>query len=71
MKSILQFSLLMCIATVAQAHTGTHEPGLLKSLWHLATEPDHLLLLLLVVMPVALFMGVKQKRNLSRVKVNK
>lgn len=67
MKKAL-FSLVVpaTIATDALAHNGHHSPGLLHNLWHLLTQPDHLVVLAALAVPVALAALWRQKRKSAR-----
>jgi len=68
MKSSIQFSSIVaaCITLLsanAFAHDGDHGPGLAANLWHLVTQPDHLLVFFAVALPVALLVAVARARK--------
>jgi hypothetical protein len=49
MKKILTTAAFAMTSTAAFAHPGEHGFSVLNSLWHLVTEPDHLVMLAVAV----------------------
>lgn len=56
------------ISTNALAHDGHHEPGLAVNLWHLFTEPDHLLLFVAVALLVSVAFFIVRNRKVKQLK---
>lgn len=54
---------LLFVPTLAHAHAGTHDQGLLATLRHALAEPDHALALMaLLVVPVAVWAFARGRR---------
>lgn len=69
MKTFMKLPLLglilgsLLMINQASAHDGNHESGLANNLWHLFTEPDHLLVFLTVVLPLCIaFLFIRNRK---------
>jgi len=56
-KTHLALANLFLLAHAASAHPSGHDGGILKTAQHVATEPDHLLMILAAIIIVALVYG--------------
>ena len=63
MKKFISVTALWVLAAGAQAHPGPHGPDLLPNLWHLISQPDHLLLFFVLAIPVAAVIAYHRSRR--------